>query len=255
MRRIFRSRTEHPDEAGPSVGVADPAADPVVDADPVVLPEQAPDAADGLPFEALLDQQLEPSRTLPEVSGGFWDLYDRVAAFAELFVVPSSAISLIVGPLEATVPVIRQAYQRHWGSACDVYVLSDRQYIPGHPDWNVVSSPGDLVSVLEEGTSHFPLLVLDMPRDLPAFVRPLVQRLRNAGVGMVRYVLEGDPSDEDLATWSGELGRPSVLDLATPLPTQRVLDLLERGEPIATIAGMEISAELLLAMRFVQPSE
>jgi hypothetical protein len=203
------------------------------------------------------DPMLDPPGTINQPAAGaarslFWDLYDRVASSAELFAVPATAISVVVGELEAAIPVIRQSYQRHWGDACDIYVLTDRPFIPGQPDWNVVSSPSDLVSILDEGISHFPLLVLDVPRELPAFVRPLIQRLRGSGVGMVRYVLDGDPSDEDLATWFGELGRPSVLDLATPVGTDRILDLLDRGEPVVSVAGMPISTELLLAIRLDQ---
>jgi len=91
--------------------------------------------------------------------------------------------------------------------------------------------------------------VLDIPQELPSFVRPLVARLRDGGVGLVRYVLDGDPDDEDLATWHGELGRPSVLDLASAVEPRRVLELLDRGEPVASVAGMAITTELLLALR------
>jgi hypothetical protein len=68
-------------------------------------------------------------------------------------------------------------------------------------------------------------------------------------VGLVRYVLGGDPSDEDLATWLGELGQPSVLDLASAVAPERVIELLERGEPMGSVAGMAITPELLTALR------
>ncbi|MCP4227279.1 MAG: hypothetical protein GY773_28375, partial [Actinomycetia bacterium] len=61
--------------------------------------------------------------------------------------------------------------------------------------------------------------------------------------------LDGDPTDEDLATWHGQLGRPSVLDLASPIEPDRAMELLDRGEPIASISGVGLSAELLLALK------
>lgn len=134
--------------------------------------------------------------------------------------------------------------------SCDVFVLSETaKRVPGHPDWQMVETPARMISVLTEAVSDFPLLVVDVPTNLPRLVEPLVRRLRSAGVGLVHYVLDGDPDDEDLATWYGVLGSPSVLNLAGPLNPSRVVELVDRGEPVVSVAGRPLSAELLVALR------
>ncbi len=194
-----------------------------------------------------------PTPAIPPVPGfqqtDFWDRYDEAAAAANLFSVPPAAITVIIGPLDVAIGVAQRCRAGHWVSECDVYVLTDRAEIAEEPSWTPLRRPSDVVAVLENGESDFPLIVLDIQRELPAWVRPLVVRLRDSGVGLVHYVLDDDPSDEDLATWHGELGRPSVLDLAAYVAPDRVLQLLDKGEPIASVAGMPISTDLLLALR------
>jgi hypothetical protein len=133
-------------------------------------------------------------------------------------------------------------------SDCEVHVLTSRPYVPGEPTWSVADRPSTLVDALGAGGSGFPLIVLDVPGDLPPYVRPLVERLRHDGVGLVRYVLGGDPTDEDLATWLGELGHPSVLDLAAAVAPARIMELLERGEPVGSVAGRALTPEMLTAL-------
>ncbi len=190
--------------------------------------------------------QQPPAKPL---SGSFWDHYDLARAEAELAQVPPAAVVAVVGPLDAVIPVVERCRDRHWMGDCDVFVLTQRRIVADQPAWKVVGQPSDLVAVLEDGGSDFPLLVLDVPCDLPAFVRPLVAHLRERGVGLVHYVLDDDPADEDLATWHGELGRPSVLDLAGSIDAGRVLELVDRGEPVVSVAGQDLSTELLLALR------
>lgn len=179
----------------------------------------------------------------------FWDRFDEAAASAELFSVPPAAITVVVGALNVATAVARRCISQHWVGDCEVFVLTDQEQVPGEPTWSTCRRPSDIMAVLEDGGSDFPLIVLDIPRELSTWVRPFVGRMREAGVGLVHYVLDGDPSDEDLATWHGELGRPSVLDLAAPVPAERVLELLDRGEPVCSVAGMPITTELLLALR------
>ncbi len=203
---------------------------------------------------AVIDARPSPEPTAPAAGPGFWDRFDEARAAANLFAVPPAAITVVVGSLDVAVTVARRCRDGHWVTGCDVFVLTERPHVPGEPTWTVLRRPSDVVAVLERGENDFPLIVLDIARELPAFVRPLVARLRESGVGLVHYVLDGDPSDEDLATWHGELGRPSVLDLAAPVDPERVLELLDRGEPIASVAGMPITTELLLALRLAAPS-
>lgn len=186
----------------------------------------------------------------PAPPGRFWDHFDRAAAEAELAAIPPASVIAVVGPIEASAPVVANCREHHWmRSACDVFVLTKRRRLPEFPSWTIVDQPSDLVAVLDDGRSDFPILVIDVPADLPAFVRPLVKRLRDGGVGLVHYVLDGDPDDEDLATWYGEIGQPSVLDLASPVAPARVLDLFDRGDPVVSVAGRPLTAELLLAFR------
>lgn len=180
---------------------------------------------------------------------GFWDRYDESVSASELFAVPPAAVTAVVGSLGVAMTVAEQCRASHWVSDCEVYVLTERPEQITQPTWHSLRRPSDVIAVLDSGESDFPLIVVDVPRELPAWVRPLMTRVREAGVGLVRYVLDDDPSDEDLATWHGELGRPSVLDLAAPIPPARVLELLDRGEPVASVGGMAITADLLLAMR------
>lgn len=178
----------------------------------------------------------------------FWNEYDEARAAADLFAVPPADIVAVVGPLEVAAPVAEKCQGLHWAGAGRVFVLTDRPHRVARP-WTVVPSAAELVAALEQGDGESPVLILDVHEELPAGVRRLVDRLRQGGVGMVRYVLDGDPTDEDLSTWHAEMGRPSVLDLAGPLEPRRVLALLDRGEPVASVAGIPITAELLLALR------
>ena len=179
----------------------------------------------------------------------FWDRYDEATASAELFAVPPAAITAIVGALHVAAPVAERCRASHWVTECDVYVLTSRPELVEDPSWKILKRPSDVVALLDDGLSDFPLIVVDIPRELPTWIRPLASRLRAGGVGLVRYVLDDDPSDEDLATWHGELGRPSVLDLVAAVPPNRVLELLDRGEPVASVGGMPITADLLMALR------
>jgi hypothetical protein len=214
----------------------------------------------GPPVHGLEMPPLEPPREPEEVhrpgrgfiafeQQNFWDRYEEATSSAELFAVPPAAITVVIGSLDVAVPVAERCQAGHWVSECDVFVLTEQEHIAGQPTWTTVRRPSDVVAVLEDGRSDFPLIVIDVPRELPAWIRPLVARLRDGGVGLVHYVLGSDPSDEDLATWHGELGRPAVLDLASAVPPDRVLQLLDRGEPLSSVAGMPISTELLLALR------
>lgn len=273
MRRRFRRTTTEADRSTLSAR-PEPQMEPELETGPDGGAEVESEAGE-LDFDQLLARELEqadapsdsqgdapsddgfaaevegppPSEPLP---GDFWDQYDLAVAEAELAQVPPAAVVTVIGPLDAVVPVAERCRDRHWMGDCDVFVLTQRRIVPSHPEWTVVGQPSELVAVLEDGGSDFPLLVLDVPCDLPAFVRPLVARLREQGVGLVHYVLDDDPVDEDLATWHGELGQPSVLDLAGSVDAGRVLELVDRGEPVVSVAGQTLTTELLLALRVEQ---
>ena len=178
----------------------------------------------------------------------FWAGYDRARREAELLDLPPVALTGIVGPLTIAVPVVERCRRSHWAGDCDVYVLTNRPREAGD-GWTVVADGTELAAVVADRQAEFPLVVVDVPPVLPGWVRPLLDELRHAGLGRFHYVLDGDPTDEDLATWHGEIGRPAVLDLVGAPPPRRVLELVDRGEPIASIAGVAMSADLLFALR------
>jgi hypothetical protein len=192
-----------------------------------------------------------PRRVSGVASGSaleFWAAYDRARREAELLDLPPVALTGIVGPLPVAVPVAERCRSGHWAGDCDVYVLTDRPRAGGD-DWTVVTDGRELVAAVADRQAEFPLVVVDVPPALPGWLRPLLDELRQAGLGRFHYVLDGDPTDEDLATWHGEIGRPAVLDLVGAPSPHRVLELVDRGEPIASIAGVAMSADLLFALR------
>lgn len=195
---------------------------------------------------------LEPPRRYGAPASGsayeFWAGYDRARREAELLDLPPVALNAIVGSLPAAAPVVERCRSSHWAGDCEVYVLTARPEAAG-ADWTVVADGRELAAVVADRQAEFPLVVVDVPPVLPGWVRPLLDELRQAGLGRIHYVLDGDPTDEDLATWHGEIGRPAVLDLVGAPPPDRVLELVDRGEPIASIAGVAMSADLLFALR------
>jgi hypothetical protein len=197
---------------------------------------------------------LQPDPGIEAAPSDFWARYDQARAAADLFAVPPAAAIAVVGPLEAAAVVARRIRGQLWDASAPVALLTDRARGASgadageHDPWTVVRRPDALVSALENPHGPAPLIIIDVPGELPSWIPALVERMREGGLGLVHYVLDWNPTDEDLATWLGGLGRPSVLDLAAPVEPERVLSLLDRGEPIASIAGVPLTAELLLAL-------
>ena len=178
----------------------------------------------------------------------FWARHDEAKAAADLFEVPPADIVAVVGPLDIATPVVKRCLACHWDRRCRVLVSTERPSLVPNPAWAKVTALADLVDAMEDRSRGTPLLVIDVAFDLPPYLGPLVAELRDRGLDLVHYVLDGEPTDEDLASWHGLLGRPSVLDLAAPIEPGRIQELLDRGEPIASIAGRPVTAELLLAL-------
>ncbi len=239
---------------------------------PEIVADPDPDGGD---FASVLDRELTNPTTLiesPEPSpdapadesvdedwqrpdpAEFWASYDEACAIADLFTVPPAAVIAVIGPLPSLINIVDRIRRRHWDGESDVVLLTDRANGACGLDqeetrpWTIVRRPDDLVAILDDDQRDAPLLVIDVPGELPNWIRSLIESLRLGGLGLVHYVLDGEPTDEDLATWHGQLGRPSVLDLASPVEPTRALGLLDRGEPIASINGIVLDAELLLAL-------
>ena len=234
------------------------------DSDPVPVPSVAGPDGESVPNDGtdvdgdgtspgwepdlLADEGVAP-RPAPLVDGpDFWRRVARAEARADLLTVPAVAVTVVVGPLSAAVPVARACQQRHWTEACEVVMLGDQTAMSGEGSWTLVDDPEELVAAAAGEREGFPLLVVDGGSG-PSAVAPVLAELRAAGAGLVRCALPGHPTDEDLATWTGQVGRPSVIDLVTPIDAGRLLALLERGEPIATVAGVDVTADLILALR------
>lgn len=201
-----------------------------------------------LPPPPLLDGPTRSAAVGGTSAFEFWAGYDRARREAELLDLPPVALTGIVGPLPVAAPVVERCRNGHWAGDCDVFVLTAHPEAAG-ADWTVVADGRELAAVVADRQAEFPLVVVDVPPLLPGWVRPLLDELRLVGLGRIHYVLDGDPTDEDLATWHGEIGRPAVLDLVGGPPPHRVLELVDRGEPIASIAGVAMSADLLFALR------
>ena len=104
----------------------------------------------------------------------------------------------------------------------------------------MVGQPSDLVAVLEEDRSDFPVLVLDVPSDLPAFVRapggPAPQeRGRPGPLRARRRPRRRGPGHLARRARSPAVGaRPGE----PPVRADRILELLDRGEPVVSVAGL-----------------
>lgn len=127
-------------------------------------------------------------------------------------------------------------------------MLTKRTEIVSEPTWRLVRDGFRLVEAATNRQRPSGLVVIDAGTELAPWVRALVTRLRDAGMGMVRYVVAGDPTDAKLATGCEMLGQPLMVDLVQPAEPSRVLELTGRGEPIATVGGTLLTAELVLAM-------
>ncbi len=220
--------------AHPVAGVPDPETAPAPDRSPTVEADPV-----GAPAGAV--------STRDRVS--FWERYEGAVAFADLLAVPSVVSTAVVGRLAQAAPVARRHLDRQPADGRPVVVVSEHPTPDCVDDgWSVASSNEAIRSVFRDALVPPALLVIDTDRALPMPLAQTVDHLRQYGVELVRLVVDGSPNDEDMATWQGELGRPGVIDLASPIDPQRARQLLRRGEPIASIAGVSVTPELLLAL-------
>jgi hypothetical protein len=181
---------------------------------------------------------------------GFWRRLERAQRELGGADTRLVAVTGVVGPLAACIPVVRHGLSRRRGGDCEVAVLTSRAELVSEPTWRLVRDGSRLVEIATARRRPFALLVIDVRGpELPLWVGPLLERLRDAGVGLVRHVVAGDPSDDELASGRQVLGEPLVVDLLHAVQPARVLELTGRGAPIASVGGVPLSAELLMAMR------
>lgn len=177
----------------------------------------------------------------------FWDQLRRTGAeLAHRSGLAGTETVGVVGPLAATLPVIRRL-QRSRGGSCDVVVLSTRAEIMCEPGWTLARNGARLAEA-----AHRPgpvVLVIDVPVPLPLWVGPLVERLRRAGMGLVHHAVEGDPDPDDLAAATAVLGQPLEFDLISPVDPGRLVALIDVDAPVSSVRGEPLSPELVVAAR------
>jgi hypothetical protein len=93
------------------------------------------------------------------------------------------------------------------------------------------------------------VLLIDVPVERPNWVGPLQNRLRAAGVGLFRHVIPGQPTVHDLEAHRQGSDVPYVIDLVSRVQPGSVVRFIEDRHPIASVAGAELTAELLVALR------
>jgi hypothetical protein len=180
---------------------------------------------------------------------GFWDRLATVQTEIGRREPALAPVTGIVGPLAAAVPIARQALDRRRAGDCEVAVLTKRAEIVSEPGWQLVRDGFRLAELVSAGTHRFLVIVIDTGPELAPWVGPLLRRLREAGMGLVRHAVDGAPCDAELAACSELLGHPLVFDLVQPVGPARVLELVERGDPIASVGGVPLTAELVVAMQ------
>ncbi|MEM8925097.1 MAG: hypothetical protein AAGD35_16450, partial [Actinomycetota bacterium] len=203
------------------------------------------------PTPAMAPPAPAPSEVPPPDKGtgvDFWALYTESQAMADLLDVPPTPVVAVVGPLEVAMTVARRCRSRHWIDGDSIVVHTERHDLVDEPSWEVLDDEA-LGRRLDEGGRPSAMFVIDAPGELTPDVTRIVRRLRADGPTLVHYVLDAEPSDDELATWHSRIGRPAVLDLFGPVDPARALALLDRGEPVASIAGVPVTAELIQALR------
>ncbi|MEM7339743.1 MAG: hypothetical protein AAF467_13905 [Actinomycetota bacterium] len=179
----------------------------------------------------------------------FWSDYANAAREAELFQLPAASAVAIVGPVADVEPTVAR-HRDQGGPDRPVFVYTTGPNMAGVEGWTRLRRANDLLVALDRFADRGPILVIDAKDVEPDEVDGLIHELRRRGVELVHLVVDQpDPSPEDLATWLGLVGQPSVVDLVFPLAPGRVVDLIDRGEPIASVAGVPISGPLLFALR------
>ena len=241
--------TAHPQTNHPHAHVHDPTAtllDITADGGRIDLLDEAPaHRPPGNRLDRLPPSQHERGRE----AEAFWQLVDASAALAELLDVPATPTVAVVGSLEVGMAVARRSRARHWIPDDAVLVRTDRPELVDERGWRILDTDAEAIEVLDNGLPPSAMLVIDVPAELTVRDADLIGRLRRDGPALVRYVVESEPTSEDLATWHGFLGRPAVLDLADPVAPARVLQLLDQAAPVASVAGVAMSAELIAALR------
>lgn len=230
------------------------------DVDPVRADEQPTLDLDAAPSEdaGLRRFDLDPddvadrpgeTRSDPDRPSTFWLRLRRAKRELEAARPPDAGVRAIVGPLALTTPVVRLLQCEHRLGSNDVIVLTSRAEIVSEPSWQLVRSSHQMLEAAGRRAGQPTLLVVDVPVELPVWVDPLLDRLRRADLGLIRYAVPGTPSELDLVRYRDEANLPYVIDLVSKVRPDDLARIIDAGHPVATIAGIELNAELLMALR------
>lgn len=182
-------------------------------------------------------------------SSDFWLRLQRGQHELASFMPLASTLVATIGPLSLTTPIVRRLRTQPGLESADVIVLTDRAEIVSEPSWKLVRSGHQLVDVVTEQRDWPTLILIDVPVELPNWVAPLENRLRIAGVGLFRYAVPGNPTADQLDDYRLGSDVPYVIDLISRVRPEDLVDFVAKRHPIASVAGADLNAELLLAMR------
>ena len=260
--RRFRATGRDQGQSGPP-----PAPAPVAPAPAAPLPTGAEQATDRAP-----DRSRSRRST-------FWARLDEAEAELDSFVPDRPGVTAVVGPLPLATAVVRRLADSIDDRPVDVVVLTDRAGIVSEPSWRLVRTGNRLVRLVlrrfegpstdptEDGVDldqdsesvavgdpQTPLMIVidvpgDAPADLPSWVTGLQHRLRAAGVGLFRYAVSGRPSGSELERYRQGSDVPYAIDLTARVDPARVVELVADRHPIVSVAGTDLTPELLVALR------
>lgn len=203
-----------------------------------------------------LEEIEQPNADLVEPAGNrerpdFWTRMTLAREEVSLYRLPNSNVTAIVGPLDLSLPVARTTQQEHWIGVEDLAVLSTRESVASVPSWQTVARVDDLYWAMNEWreTQRRGLVVVDTTDLEPAKLTRLITQLRSKGADLIRVTLPLDVNLDAFTDMVSELGGPIAVDLPAGTSPSDILGALDKGLIVASVAGLALTAELLVALR------
>lgn len=227
-------------------------------ATPIVIDDDGADTArPAVIVETEVEPKEEAAEPVPVIrvpargprSTSFWMRLYRLRRELDSHLPPTNDVTAVVGPLVHTMPVIRNLQCEAGLPADSVIVLTPRAEVVSEPSWRLVRSGQQMLEAIDERRDQPAVLAIDVDIELPVWVEPLLTRLRHHGLGVTRYLLDDVDQIDILLHHRGPSNGAFMIDIGRPLQPEDLVELVDRGLPIATVAGVTINAELLLAMR------
>lgn len=183
-------------------------------------------------------------------AAAFWLRLGRANRELDAFLPMPAPRTAIVGPLAHAASLIEAHQGLYRLAAEDVVVLTERRTPTIDGRWSVARSQEQLLAGSWVRSGAAVVIVLDVGDHAAPWVPDLVARMRrDCAIQLVRYVVPGVPGLDDLIEfWTGSED-PYAIDLPSPVPPQNVLALIDGGHPVASVAGADITGELVVAMR------